>query len=87
MLKDKWRHVKNLSNVFEQKPIHIGPHPTWQIGRSSEGCTDEISTGRGKWEQVRVGCKVVHFARRVGWFLQSHFPSGGGKGVPGRLLY
>ena len=51
MLKDKWRHVKNLSNLFEQKPIHIGPHPTWQTGRSSEGYTDEISTGRGEWEQ------------------------------------
>lgn len=71
MLKDKWRHVENLSNVFEQKPIHTGPHPTWQIGRSSEGCTDEISTGREE-----VGASKLHFARRVGWFLQSHFPSG-----------
>lgn len=44
--------------------------------------------GMYRWDFYRqrgVGTRKLHFARRVGWFLQSHFPSGGGWGVPGRL--
>ena len=74
MLKDKWRHVKNLSNLFEQKPIYIGPHPTWQIGRSSEDVQMRFLQAEGSGSKDATLCKKSRlvFAKSLsfkGWLV------------------
>ena len=78
--------MKNLYIICQHLYIYIYIN-IWAKTHSCQAASSLVDrrSSAEPHRQTGVGARKLHFARRAGWFLQSHFPSGGGWGVPGRL--